>query len=81
MQTTITLGDNVVVAVREEMRDEGKNFKDAVNSLIRRGRYAKRSPQDAEPFTLQGRMLESRAHVSFDFVNRLLEELDAPAYR
>lgn len=40
MRTTITLDDDVVKTIKEEMKTgDGKSFKDVVNDLIRFGRY------------------------------------------
>lgn len=78
MRTTVTLDEDVALTVQEEMRKgEGKTFKEAVNGLIRKARYAEEAnPMSRKPFKLKGRMLKSRENVNFDCISKLLEDLD-----
>jgi hypothetical protein len=83
MRTTITLDDDVVAAIREEMKKNGgKTFKEAVNELIRGGRYAADVvAKNKKPFRLKGRMLRPRKNFNFDSISRLLEEVEGPDFR
>ena len=83
MRTTITLDSDVALTVKEEMRKgNGKTFKEAVNALIRKARYAGDADvKSKKPFKLKGRMLRSRDNINFDCISRLLEELENPSFR
>jgi hypothetical protein len=77
MRTTLTLDDDVVLTVKEEMKSgDGMSFKTAVNSLIRRARFVKNDARQIGEFRLKGRALRSREHVNFDCISKLIEELD-----
>lgn len=79
MRTTITLDDDVVRTIREEMKSgEGKTFKDAVNELIRLGRYFKkeRETQKRKPFKVQAKRLGVYDHLKHLQPSELLAMLD-----
>jgi len=83
MRTTITLDEDVAKTVREEMRSgNGKTFKEAVNELIRRGRYAKLNGTEKEkPFEIHARDLGSYPHINYDKTSELLALLDEEDFR
>lgn len=79
MRTTLTLDDDVVKTIREEMKSgEGKTFKDAVNELIRLGRYFKqeRSAKKRKPFKVKAKNLGVYPHINYDKTSELLAMLD-----
>lgn len=79
MRTTITLDDDVVKTIRDEMKTgEGKTFKEAVNELIRLGRYFKkeRSAVKRKPFKVKAKNLGVYSYINYDRTSELLSLLD-----
>ncbi|NOT48500.1 MAG: hypothetical protein HOP17_12215 [Acidobacteria bacterium] len=79
MRTTITLDEDVVKTIREEMKDgEGKSFKEAVNQLIRLGRHFKngRPASKRKPFKVKAKDLGSYSYINYDKTSGMLSELD-----
>lgn len=86
MRTTITLDDDVVSSIREEMKaGEGKSFKEAVNELIRLGRYHKKEQKEAmaerKPFKVRSKNMGVYPHLNYDDISSLLEEIEGPGHR
>ena len=84
MRTTITLDDDVALTVKEEMRaGEGKTFKEAVNELIRLGRYHKLrdEAEPRKPFKVRAKNLGVYAHLNYDKISELLDEIEGPFHR
>lgn len=81
MRTTITLEDDVLATIRETMGKEKKSFKEAVNDLIRAGRYARLNAEKETQFELKGRMLKQRKNFNFDNISSLLEEIEGPNFK
>jgi len=83
MRTTITLDDDVVSTVREEMKKGGgKTFKEAVNELIRQGRYVSQfAEKNKKYFKLKGRSLKLLRNYNFDSISKLLEEVEGPDFK
>ncbi len=79
MRTTITLDDDVVKTIREEMKaGEGKTFKEAVNELIRSGKYYKVNSLEKrkKPFKVRAKNLGLYEHLNYDKTSELLQSLD-----
>ncbi|MGQ0540481.1 MAG: hypothetical protein ACT4O9_01365 [Blastocatellia bacterium] len=79
MRTTITLDKDVELAVKEEMKTgDGKTFKEAVNELIRLGRYFKqeRATKQRKPFKVKAKNLGLYEHLNYDKTSELLGMLD-----
>lgn len=79
MRTTLTLDDDVVKTIREEMKSgDGKTFKEAVNELIRLGRYFKkeRTTTKRKPFKVKAKNLGVYEHLNYDKTSELLAMLD-----
>jgi hypothetical protein len=79
MRTTLTLDDDVVRTIREEMKSgDGKTFKEAVNELIRVGRYFKeeRAAIKRKPFKVKAKNLGVYEHFKHLQPSELLEMLD-----
>ncbi len=83
MRTTITLDDDVAATVREEMRSgDGKTFKEAVNELIRLGRYHKTEiqKQPRKPFKVKAMNMGVFPHLNYDRTSDLLAMIDDEEY-
>lgn len=84
MRTTLTLDDDVVKTIREEMKSgDGKTFKEAVNELIRLGRYFKqdKAEKKRKPFKVKAKNLGLYDHLDYDNVGELLERLEGPFHK
>ncbi|CAN5326553.1 hypothetical protein BH20ACI2_BH20ACI2_14640 [soil metagenome] len=84
MRTTITLDEDVVTTVKEEMRaGDGKTFKEAVNELIRMGRYhkAELEKKSRKPFKVKAKNMGVFPHLNYDNISELLEEIEGPFHR
>ncbi len=84
MRTTITLDDDVVATVREEMKKgDGKTFKEAVNELIRMGRYhkAEMERRPKKPFKVKAKNMGVFEHIDYDNISELLERVEGPFHR
>ncbi len=84
MRTTLTLDDDVVKTIREEMKSgDGKTFKEAVNELIRLGRYFKQDKVDKKrkPFKVKAKNLGVYDHLNYDNIAELLEKLEGPFHK
>jgi predicted CopG family antitoxin len=86
MRTTITLDDDVIKTIREEMKEgDGKSFKEAVNELIRLGRFHKKEVSEAmavrKPFKVRSKNMGIYPHLNYDRTSDLLAMLDEEEYR
>ncbi|MEQ1764191.1 MAG: hypothetical protein ABL984_13760 [Pyrinomonadaceae bacterium] len=84
MRTTLTLDDDVVKTIREEMKSgDGKTFKEAVNELIRLGRYFKKdlATTKRKPFKVKAKNLGVYEHLNYDNIGELLEEIEGPFHK
>lgn len=82
MRTTVTLDDDVYSAVKEEMKNgKGKTFKESVNDLIRRGRYASAGLSKKKKVKLPTFNMGVNEHLNFDKPRDLIEELEGPFHR
>jgi len=77
VRNTLTLDDDVVALLKQEMRKSGEPFKQVVNRAIRTGlttpKQAARKPFKVKPFNLK--------LPHFTKVEELLEQLEGPDYR
>lgn len=84
MRTTITLDDDVVTTIREEMKKgDGKTFKDAVNELIRLGRYNNQEQTAKKPkkaFKVRAKNLGHYPHLNYDKPSEILALMDEEEY-
>lgn len=74
MRTTVTLDDDVAAALRQVERERGISFKEALNSAVRAGLAAERSPGRA--FVVQPFHAAIRPGVDLRRANRLLADLE-----
>lgn len=81
MRTTLTLDDDVARLVEEELRRSGDTFKGVVNGLIRDGIVARRNPQRRNRFVVKPFSMGLRPGLSYDCVEKLIEESEGPNHR
>ncbi|MGH2355013.1 MAG: type II toxin-antitoxin system antitoxin VapB33 [Chloroflexota bacterium] len=81
MRTTLTLDDDVVALVREEMERAGTPFKQVVNQAIRLGFRAGMAPERRQPFRTRPHAFGFKPGVDLDKLNQLADELEAEAFR
>lgn len=79
MRTTMTLEEDVLLKLKDEMGRTGFGFKETVNRVLRDG-LALRSRPPRRPFVVQPRRLGLRPGVNVDNVAELLEQLDGPEH-
>ena len=75
MRTTITLDEDVVERVREQMRATNHGFKDTINDLIRKG-LSLSTPVARSPFRVKSRALGLKPGLSLDNVEELLDQVE-----
>lgn len=80
MRTTMTLEEDVILQLKDEMGRTGTSFKETVNRVLRDG-LALRSRPPRRAFVLQPRRLGLRPGVDIDNVAELLEQLEGPDFR
>ncbi len=77
MRTTITIEDDIAIRLTELQKSKGISFKNAVNTLLRKGLSAEEKPQKVKPFKIEphdfGKPL---IKVNFDKTSEVLEILD-----
>ena len=60
MKTTVTLDADVEQLLREEMRRQGKGFKETLNDALRRGLGTGGPESEVRPFVVESRPLRLR---------------------
>jgi hypothetical protein len=80
MRTTMTLEEDVMLKLKDEMGRTGGSFKDTVNRVLRDG-LALRSRPPRRPFVVQPRRLGLRPGLNIDNVAELLDQLEGPDHR
>lgn len=73
MRTTVTLEPDVARRLREVVRNEGINFKEALNSVLRRGLDHAMAKPSAEPFRTVPEDMGVLSHLNYDNIGDLLE--------
>jgi hypothetical protein len=82
VRTTLTLDEDVIAKLREDMRRTGKSFKETVNENLRVGLTFKTTPKPRKKFVVHARdMGAMRPGLSLDCVSALIEELEGPLHR
>ena len=82
VRTTLTLDEDVIAKLREDMRRTGKSFKDTVNENLRVAFTFKASPKPRKKFVVQAKdMGTMRPGLSLDCVSTLIEEIESPMHR
>lgn len=74
MRTTLTLDDDLAMALQKRARDEGRSFKDVVNEAIRLGLRAVHAPRPViEVRTLEGAFMPG---INLVKANQLAAQLE-----
>ena len=81
MRTTLTLDEDNVAKLRDEMSRTGKSFKEAVNDCLRRGFEVPSEDELSAPFRVEARAMGVRPGLDLDDVSGLLDILDGPGQR
>ena len=81
MRTTLTLDEDNVAKLRDEMSRTGKSFKETVNDCLRRGFEAPSEDELATPFRVEARAMGAKPGLDLDDVSGLLDVLDGPGHR
>lgn len=77
MRSTLTLDNDVIALLKQEMRKSGRTFKEVVNERIRLGFATSKEPA-RKPFKVKPINL---GLPHYDKVEELLEKLEGPDYR
>ncbi len=80
MRTTLTLDEDVVDKLREDMRRTGKSFKDTVNENLRVGLLFKETAKPKK-FVVKAKDMGPGPASSFVSTSELLELLEGPMHR
>jgi ribbon-helix-helix CopG family protein len=75
VRTTLTLDDDVKAKLDQEIRENGKSFKEAVNHYLRLGLNAPACTKPAKKFVVRARPLGLPPGLSYDNVEELIEQL------
>ena len=81
MRTTLTLDDDVRAKLEQEMRRNGKTFKEVANHYLRLGLNARRAAKPARKFVVRARPMGLRQGLSLESIPKLLEQLEGPLHR
>ena len=76
MRTTVTIEDDLVVAIEELRKREGLSFKDALNQVIRLGVQMKSAPPGARRYRTPTRVLGMKPGIDTTRLNALVDELE-----
>jgi hypothetical protein len=81
VRTTLTLDDDVRAKLEQEMRRNGKTFKEVANHYLRLGLNARRAAKPARKFVVRARPMGLRQGLSLESIPKLLEQLEGPLHR
>jgi hypothetical protein len=77
MRTTLTIEDDIAIRLTELQKNKGVTFKEAVNSLLRKGLSVEEKPRKVKPFKIQGHDFgKPLIDVNFDKTSEVLDLLD-----
>ena len=75
-QTTVTLDEDVAAKLEGEAERTGVSVAEAANETLRR---AFTTGEDNDVFEIRGPFVQSRPGITFDKIERLLDEVEGPA--
>ena len=79
MRTTLTLDDDVMAKLKNEMKRSDKSLKETVNDLLRLGLNVRKGTSSRKRFVVETRDLgDTRPGISLDNVGELLDRLEPP---
>jgi hypothetical protein len=79
-RTTVSLDDDIVTLLKQEMRRSGISFKEAVNHYLRLGLMAAKQPA-RKKFVVKPLAMGLPPGLSYDNVGELLEALEGPLHK
>ena len=80
MRTTVTIDDDLAVAIEELRKREGLSFKAALNQVIRLGMQAKSAPPKSKRYRTPTRSLGLKPGIDPTRLNTLADELESDAF-
>ena len=81
MRTTLTLDEDVIAKLREDMRRTGKSFKETVNESLRVALTFKTTPKPRKKFVVHAKDMGKGPASSFVSASELIEFLEGPLHR
>jgi hypothetical protein len=81
VRTTLTLDDDIKAKLDQEVRKNGKSFKEAVNYYLRIGLDVQAQMRPAKAFVVRARPLGLKPGLSYDNVEELVEQAEGPLHR
>ena len=81
MRTTLTLDEDIVAKLRDEMARTGRSLKETVNGCLRRGLESPSEDDLAAPFTIESRAMGAKPGFDLDDIGGLLDLLDGASQR
>ena len=80
MRTTVTIDDDLAIAIEELRKREGLSFKSALNQVIRLGVQAKSAPPKAKKYRTPTMALGLKPGVDPTRFNAILDELETDVF-
>lgn len=77
-RTTVTLDDDVAAKLEQEGRERGESLREVLNDALRRGLSPPPRVPGRKTFKIRGPFARSRAGLSFDNIEDLLDHLEGP---
>lgn len=77
MRTTVTIEDDLAIAIEEIRKRDGLSFKAALNQVIRLGVQAKAAPPKAKKYRTPTRAMGLKPGVDPTRLNTLVDDLDS----
>jgi hypothetical protein len=81
VRTTLTLDEDVIAKLREDMRRTGKSFKETVNENLRVALTFKTGQKPRKKFVVHARNMGKGPASSFVSASELIEFLEGPLHR
>lgn len=75
MRTTLTLDDDLAMALQKKAHDEGRTFKEVVNEALRSG-LAAGTPSVREPYRVKAWSMGLRPGIDLTKANQLAGQLE-----
>lgn len=77
----MTIDDDIMAKLKEEMQSKGKSFKEALNEKLRQGLNAKNGPAKKKPVKFNTFPLGEFEGLDYDNVYELIETAEGPLYK
>ena len=76
MRTTLTIDDDIVAKLKDEMKRSGRSFREIVNDMLRTGLSLRQRPQKPKKFKVRARNLGLRPGLNYDNIGELLDQIE-----